>query len=365
MKTTSITSSHIYSAQRRTRTISRTHQHGLTLIEVMISVTISLILLAGVMQIFTSSRQTYTVQDSMGRLQENGRFALSFLTRDVRMSDYWGCLENTATLVNNLNPAGAGYSAALHGFGSGIAGTNTGDGVGLQDSITLRMAVPAGLTIQNPMNNNAANIQVSLPNTLAPGQIVIISNCTNGDIFQISAGNPGVSGTVPHAIGGVFTPGNCSPLAPPCSGNLSAVYGTDAQLMSAQTITYSIVNDAANNNEPTLFQSVNGAAAVALVEGVENMQILYGEDTDMVFPPPALPLPNGDRSANRYVAAGTAGLNMRRVVSVRIGLVLRTKENNLATSVQSYNFNGAVVTPADRRLRRIFSTTIGLRNRGA
>ena len=361
MKTTSITSSHICSTQRRTGTISRTHQHGLTLIEVMISVTISLILLAGVMQIFTSSRQTYTVQDSMGRLQENGRFALSFLTRDVRNGDYWGCLPNATSIVNNVT-GGGGFGAVV----TGIAGTD-----GPLDTITVAMATPLNISVVAPFRaDSAATLSVTSPNTLTQGRIVILSNCTSGDIFQISNANPGPgNGNIVANIGAATVPGNTfiTPVAA-CGGTncLSARYGGDAQMLTTQIITYSIANDPANENEPTLFQSVNGGAAVALVEGVENMQILYGEDLDprpITVPP--TPLNVANFSANRYVPAGTAGLIMANVVSVRIGLVLRTKQNNLSTVVQPFNFNGAVVTPADRRLRRVFSTTIGLRNRGA
>lgn len=54
-------------------------QRGLTLMEVMVAITISLILLAGVMQIFLGSRQTYRMQDGLARLQENGRFAMDFI----------------------------------------------------------------------------------------------------------------------------------------------------------------------------------------------------------------------------------------------------------------------------------------------
>ena len=381
MKSTSM-NSNSHAAQGRASAVSagcagaahHKGQHGLTLIEVMISITISLILLAGVMQIFTSSRQTYRVQDSMARLQENGRFALSFLSRDVRLGDYWGCLADPTVLVNNLAPAGAGFIP--FSGANGVTGAND-TGLKGSDTITLNAATPVtgGITIIPPfMANTASPIQVTVPNLLRVGNIVVIANCTNADVFQIQSGDPGgnlgvgVAGSIIHAAG--IPVGPPLPVLPAGPGNnvggtLSARYAADAQLMTAQSITYSIQADPANGNEPTLFSTTNGVN-VALVEGVENMQILYGEDTDprLVTIPPT-PLTPANYSANRYVPANTVGLVMANVVSIRIGLVLRTKENNLSTSVQSYNFNGAVVTPADRRLRRVFSTTIGLRNRGA
>ncbi len=121
---------------------------------------------------------------------------------------------------------------------------------------------------------------------------------------------------------------------------------------------YYIGKDTTNNNIPTLYRRrlVSGTTMVSepLAEGVENMQILYGEDTDS----PA------DGSANRYLPAGTGGLNMNNVVSVRVSLLLRSTEDNITTQKQPYTFNGATITPADRRLRRVFTTTIRIRNRG-
>ena len=356
-------------------------QHGLTLIEVMISITISLILLAGVMQIFTSSRQTYRVQDSMARLQENGRFALSFLSRDVRLGDYWGCLADPTVLVNNLasaGPAPSGVGFIAFNGASGITGANNvavAPTLAGTDTITIQTATPVAgnINIVAPfmaVTTDPINIAPTT-NALRVGDIVVVASCTNADVFQISHGNPGgnLAASALTPAGRIFHAAGLPTPAPPAGpgnngGTLSALYNATAQLMTAQSITYSIQFDGANNNEPTLFQSVNGGAAVALVEGVENMQILYGENTTP--PPAANTLPTAiNFSADRYVPAGTAGLVMANVVSIRIGLVLRTKENNLSTSVQTFNFNGAVVTPTDRRLRRVFSTTIGLRNRGA
>lgn len=188
-------------------------------------------------------------------------------------------------------------------------------------------------------------------------------------MFQIQSGNPGgavgppgVAGSVIHALG-VPVP---APPAGPGNINaaLSVAYDNTARFFSIQTITYSIQADPANNNTPSLFQSINGGAAVVLVEGVENMQILYGENTTAAPIPPAIPT-DANFSADRYIPANLVG-NWAEVVSVRVSVVMRTQENNLATAPQPYTINGALITPpsTDLRLRRVFSTTVSLRNRG-
>jgi len=91
---------------------------------------------------------------------------------------------------------------------------------------------------------------------------------------------------------------------------------------------------------------------VELASDVENMQILYGEDTDL------------DATANRYLPASDVA-SFDNVVSVRIALVVRST-NQVAASVNTstYNLLGTVFDPVDdRRLRRMYVSTVTLRNR--
>jgi len=65
-------------------------QTGLSLIELMIAMTLGLILMFGVVQIFISSKQTYTVVTSQSQTQENARVLKHFLGRGLRHAGYWG-----------------------------------------------------------------------------------------------------------------------------------------------------------------------------------------------------------------------------------------------------------------------------------
>ena len=65
----------------------------------MVSITIGLILMAGVLSIFLSSRVTYFANERTARLQENGRVALDLVTHDVRSAGYQGCARGVP--VNN------------------------------------------------------------------------------------------------------------------------------------------------------------------------------------------------------------------------------------------------------------------------
>jgi type IV pilus assembly protein PilW len=52
-----------------------------------------------------------------------------------------------------------------------------------------------------------------------------------------------------------------------------------------------------------------------------------------------------------------------RVVSVRISLLMRTVEDNVLPESQTYAYNGGSTTPADRRLRKVFTHVVAMRNR--
>lgn len=63
-------------------------QRGLSLIELMIAMVLGLLLIAGALQMMLTSQTIHQTTDTLSRIQENGRFALSFLTKSTRMAGY-------------------------------------------------------------------------------------------------------------------------------------------------------------------------------------------------------------------------------------------------------------------------------------
>ncbi len=135
---------------------SKTHQTGLTLIEIMIALLIGAFLLGGVMQIFINSRQTYRMQENLSRLQENGRFAMEFLAKDIRMAGYWGCLRSI-TGAGNVDIFDPGGQVILRRAFTqpvppaiNIAGVSCGDTI----DTTAAYYTNASSTISYRINNN-------------------------------------------------------------------------------------------------------------------------------------------------------------------------------------------------------------------
>jgi type IV pilus assembly protein PilW len=323
-------------------------QRGLTMVEMMIAMALSLVLLLGVLQILQSTKDNNRTQDELARLQERGRFAVEVLSRDIRMAAFYGCLGDGTKITNNLDPAGAGYSDDLYDFEEAITGTEGGGDV--TDSLILRGAYGSGMDIETPyMVQASSNVKVTSNTVLEQGAIVVVCDYEQGDVFQITNANPG-TGTVVHNTGSAVSPGNYNVTNPGCPGAnahcLSKVYEEDAMLFMIQSIQYTIATGA--NGQPALFR--NG---VEIAEGIENLQILYGEDQD------------GNQTADRYATASEATLDMDRVVSIRFQLLTRTLEDNLTAVQQNYRFNGSNQTGTDHRIRRVFSGTVVIRNRAS
>lgn len=106
-----------------------------------------------------------------------------------------------------------------------------------------------------------------------------------------------------------------------------------------------------SSNQLQINNGVLECNGTTLLSGVDNLQVLYGEDTD------------DDAIANRYINADFSGLDFTKVVSVRLGLVLisdaasRDIESN-----QSFNVLGTTITGNDQRLRQPLILTIPIRS---
>ena len=124
----------------------------------------------------------------------------------------------------------------------------------------------------------------------------------------------------------------------------------DAGVMSTNTFTIAAGANGAN----ALFCNTGAVGgAVEVASDVDNMQVLYGEDT------------NADLVADRYVPAGNVS-NFDNVVAVRLALLFRTTNvgASMMTDTSTYDLNGTSVGPFnDTRIRRIVTMNINMRNR--
>lgn len=345
-------------------------QRGLTLVELMIGMALGLVVLVGIGYIYMGSRQSYKVQDNMARIQENGRYAMEILAREIRMAGYQGCssatfkstINDQATASGNylwdfnrdaiegFNATGAGtWSSATSGSPATTVGVSNIDAsvVSGTDVIAMRLTDNLGIQIiGQPTDNNCsattADLKVTSNTLLANDMVVMATNCTNAAVFQITNFNSNQN--VVHNTG-TSSPGNSTK-------DLGACF-VDGEIVAVSAKSYFIKNNPASI--PALYRKVGSASAEELVEGIQDMQLKFGIDT------------NADGAIDKYVDAGSADLDTsaewKTVLSVRVSLLLVSREDNVVNAPQKYVYNGSAVTPTDRKLRFVFTGTIGVRNR--
>ena len=63
-------------------------QQGLTLVELLVAMALGLLLVAGMMVLLTGSNRAFSLNSGIADLQENGRFMLQFLKRDLQRAGW-------------------------------------------------------------------------------------------------------------------------------------------------------------------------------------------------------------------------------------------------------------------------------------
>ncbi len=324
------------------------HASGFSLVELMVSITLGIILTFSLIEVYTGTKSTYRTQDALARLQENARFALSVLSQDIRSSGFIGCSN-----LRDLTPDETGVSTAMNYSATGAFWGNQSTGT---DGTTVSGTLPNGVTATNrvahtdvflvqaagrcstPLAGNMANASANVtmatanPCSINNGDTVLLSNCESADLFTVTAA-PGTTGNLTHT-------------------GLSSGYttATGSEIMTFSSNTYFIGTD--TSGLPALFVIDNTEAAlvpVALVEGVENMQIQYGVDIDE------------DGIPNRFVYAGSVA-DWSQVTVARITLLMRTIED-LGAQATTFNVGGANTPYPAGPIRQQFVATVQLRNR--
>jgi type IV pilus assembly protein PilW len=87
----------------------KTFSRGLTLIELMVSLAIGSLLIVGAVTVYSQSRSTYRVSDTVARMQENARYALSIMEPDIQLAGYYG-FSNRADSFSFISGGSAGTS---------------------------------------------------------------------------------------------------------------------------------------------------------------------------------------------------------------------------------------------------------------
>lgn len=336
-------------------------QHGFTLAELMVSVALGLMIIAGMTTLFVNNNNAQAALETASRQVENGRYAMQLMATDMRNAGFYG----------EYDPS-------------------------VEPALPLPATIPDVCSVD--MDEIKASLQLhvqGIDNASATALACLDDIAAGTDILAVRHANTciaGETGCDTVADGGPFLQTSlCDSVAELNSGNPDTFFavGTDAAALPltrrdcetaapVRRMQVHIYYIAANNEEgdgiPTLKRAelVSDAETsfriVPLVEGIENLQLEYGMDTD------------ADGASDTYTTdpathdgcalAACANANWNSVLAARVSLLARnTSPTNGYTDTKSYVLGSlsdgtpnTIEAANDSYRRHVFQALVSLPN---
>ena len=327
-------------------------QKGLSLVELMIAIALGLILMAGVIQLFLSSKTTYRTQQSTSRVQETGRLAIEFMSRDLRMAGFTGFRGRVSTISNMLT--GIDYTnkyneglevlskdkvAALNALDDTVAVAIRGalDG---QSSPLIIPAETGKLTVAlQSTEAGACDDGTARYNGLCADKNLLIADYQKTIVFKpkaLTLDGTKLVVTYDGAWGGDYL-------------NYEEYFAEGAQISQAKSLIYFI--GTGTSGRPSLFEKEDDKTPVELLEGVSDIAVKF----------------NRYKTVSTYNDATNALTGLWNnladpIVSVQLALLVESVEDNAVDDKQTYTFDDKKITAEDKRLHQVFTTTVAMRN---
>lgn len=381
---------------------------GISLVELLVAMAIGVFVMGGAMQVLIGNMRNSTWESQMAYIQENARFAIRVLGDDIRQAGFMGCATDTTQVFNAVDSGDWQYfnGVGIQGFEQGQAGfpadlttqwstpgSATPASSQQSDMIIVRRADDIADLVVSAHDETSSIFTLSKNNPMQPGELFVAANarCDAIGVGQVT-GPGGVSVTLEH--GGSATPGNCAAtlkadvgfncaLDPSSFSGAGTVdnFKVGSAVMQYRVSGYYIGQSAVDSTVPALYraslQAAGGNAAAIneeIVTGVEDMQLLYGVDTED---------PEADGVADRFLTASEIAtalaldatndfvadasslwIGWDRVVSVRVQLTMRSL-NEVRDDVTAQPLPSATtteVTYSDRFVRQLVTITFQVRN---
>jgi type IV pilus assembly protein PilW len=367
-------------------------QTGLTMVELLVAIVLSVVVVDAALSLLQANRSTFYTTAALSSVSDNGRVAMNFISEAVRSGGYMACnatndrreivaagqtrqvnvIQAGATpVLRNYNNAFGGYEAKNSAPGSAltvaampvVADNTAGDWInagGLDgllttapspgvvqgtDVLVVRESLPQSIPIYTTALYTKGGVQTTLTvnsvGNIQQGQYAVISDCTVSTVFQVGA----VAGNVISTAGALDLFG----------GDLKWSYAEPTPITPVDMYIYFIGPGRDNDSSLWMYDELKNNF-LELVPDIENMQVLYGVPTTVANQP------------QQYVTADQVA-NFDQVVGVKVALLAASQpsvaavQNATAATVQSFSLlNTTVTPPLDARLRKVFETTIAVRN---
>lgn len=322
---------------------TRAHSLGFTLTELMISLVIGLLLIAGIASVFLQTRASALQDTQIAALQDNARYALHVLSEDIRGSGFFGGVialseiaTNDATLDDNPLTGDCGSAAQTEwayetdSYGGPVQILT---GATATEANTAHGCIPVvGFQTGSPVLSLKRTQGTARPtgSALTPNQIYLRTNQDIGCLWYYDGGSAPTATTCP-----------------------TGVYDDWAYFAHVYYVRDHA--EALGDGIPSLCRYAldAGPAMVnqCLAEGIEAFHVEWGVDND----------DPKDGVVDEYTASPA---DVNDAIAARIYILARSPEliQGMAPENKEYRLGSLTKTYNDQYYRRVYSTTVLLRN---
>ena len=326
---------------------------GLSLVELMISIALVAIILAGVVKLYADSHRSSLANEGVARTQEGIRYVLDHISRAAARAGYMGCAQfspvgssgesNIRNLIDTSTDTGRLYDFE----GGPLFGTNN-DGLNDSDTLVLRSAITSSGVRVTSSNDDSVTVDATelAASGIQRGDVVIAGDCADIRAFMVTS-NPQASNVLQHAA--ITIDDLANRVIPDDELNTiedEEQFGTNSLAMlfpaTTATVEYSIGTSAgaatacSNANPESCALFANGQE---LLQGVEDLQVRFGERIggSVQYQDPAV------------------GIDWQEVVSVELNLTLNSVD-------RAFSREDGVAGGGDGLVRKNVTHVVALRN---
>jgi type IV pilus assembly protein PilW len=315
---------------------------GLSLVELLVSMLLGLILSGGIVSAYLGAKRNYFYEEQAARMQENGRYATRLLARELGMAGFFGGV----AALERIKPASVGADCSDKDWVLDASHPLelVNDYAGQSPPVSLH-STP--LTCLESLDIARDSDLIAIKRTAGeaslrrgvPADGLTVSNVENWYLRLNAGGSPAWEKL--RATDLLDAGGGASP---------RSYWEAISRILFIRTYSEEPADDIPSLCMETL--AGDEMTSRCLVEGVENLQIEFGIDTD------------ADGAPNQFKSA-PAGVEMQLAVVAKFHLLLRSISKLPGhQDKNTYTLGQKIVPPKlDAYLRQVISTTVLLRNR--
>lgn len=318
---------------------------GFTLVELMISLVLGLLVVAGVGSVFIANQSAYRSNVALGEVQESARTSFEFLAREIRSAGGNPCgTTSVGSVLNNAGDQMLDDYTAIEGWDDATAivptqGSGGGEPVANESAIRLAGAKDSRLVL-NATTTPRTTVELDgTTSQIKKNDIAMLCDVNKATIFQVTS-DPSSSSTLGHDDTGT-SPGNQTECLnhpiPQAAGSDCNSFSPSSYLAIPTSYIWYVGENSAGGR--SLFRYGRGkdrnSVASEMVRGVWAMTVSYHEG-----------------GGSSYVAASGVG-DWEDVDAARLELTVRSL---------GVGPDGRGVGTDNQPLERVFTTTVALRN---